>query len=307
MASGPNKKLTGKELYQQAEAQVGKQIVEISNEVNSMVGAEETKKQLDNIISQEINNVARRLAGKPVDPASTINNYLIAGNPGTGKTKIAKILSKLFAATGSTQKDEVMIKTGSDLIKGYIGQSGEEMLKFLSANKGKTILIDEAHEMANNAEYGMEAIGALVGFTEENPDTAVILAGYGPKAGQQIMGNDGKPRGSLADLMKLNPGLKSRFPGTITMGNYDEATRAEILQQHASSGDVPAKLRLTPDQLVEVVTNENVDWSQENARGVVNALKQARERAAVRGKRTHDVEAIENLLPEDFGLKPSKV
>ena len=237
---------------------------------------------------------AERVAGREPDPATIPNRFILEGNPGTGKSTFAAALAEMLSASGLTKKNEVATATGQQLTGDAVGVSAGKTEKFLRENKGKTIVIDEAQQIATT-QYGREITNALTAYALENPDTAIILAGYGKGAGSDK---------TIGDVIALDPGLERRFPKQVKMNNPNESDRVQILDSMAQGYD----LKLSPAQKKAVVADDrSINWSQVNAGGVENLLADAKQRAAIRAAKQGNPAGSRTLMPEDFGIGNSSV
>ena len=176
---------------------------EILNELNSLIGIANIK--------EEVKKLAARLAfmnkvkGK-LELDKPMLHMCYTGNPGTGKTTVARIIANLLYTLGYTENNKYKEVTASDLIAGYIGQTGIKTKAVIEAVRGGTIFVDEAYLLASRAqEFGPEAIGEIVKEMEKN-DTIFIFAGYSKE---------------MKDLIETNSGLKSRIRYFIDFKDYN--------------------------------------------------------------------------------------
>ena len=166
---------------------------------------------------------SRRLG---ISQKSKLHHMLFVGGPGTGKTTIARYMSRVFKALGVvTHGDEVYECRGLDLKGSFLGQTKDRVNELFENAAGKVVLIDEAYSLydpESNAQdqYGQEAIDALVGCITDttNQDIVLILAGYPKK---------------MASFLNANPGLSRRFPTTIKFPNYTADECVEIFKMFA--------------------------------------------------------------------------
>lgn len=145
------------------------------------------------------------------------HHMLFFGNPGTGKTTVAKLVGQMYHNMGMLSKGHTIITCRTDLVGEYIGQTEKRMKEILEKAQGGVLFIDEAYTLAarseNSNDYGKEAINALLPIlSEPDPDMIVILAGYEDK---------------MKDLLRMNPGLKDRFPLHF---HFDDYTSDELLE-----------------------------------------------------------------------------
>lgn len=182
--------------------------------IHSMIGLDTVKSDFDDLIKESRINQYRESKGMKTAP--TTKHLIFTGDPGTGKTTVAKELANAYSAMGLIPKDSVAVMSRADLVSPYQGQTAAKVRDAFKKNKGGVIFIDEAYSLVNGPDdsYGYEAVDELVNQIENNrADTVVILAGY-PK--------------EINQLMTANPGLKSRFPRTVHFPNYNARQLSEI-------------------------------------------------------------------------------
>jgi len=142
-------------------------------------------------------------------------HLVFTGNPGTGKTTVARLLAQIYRTLGVVEKGQLVETDRSGLVAGYIGQTSIKVKEMFTKALGGVLLIDEAHALARGQErdFGHEAIDMIVKLMEDHrDDVVVIVAGYPDE---------------MATFLDANPGLRSRFPKTIYFDDYSN----EELQQ----------------------------------------------------------------------------
>ena len=138
----------------------------------------------------------------------TSHHLVFTGNPGTGKTTVARLMSQILRTLGIVSKGHLVETDRSHLVAGYVGQTAARTRAVLESALGGTLLVDEAYALARGSEqdFGREAIDTIVKFMEDHrDDLAVIAAGYPEE---------------MATLIDANPGLKSRFTRTVHFPDY---------------------------------------------------------------------------------------
>ncbi|MBK8633423.1 MAG: AAA family ATPase [Saprospiraceae bacterium] len=189
------------------------------------------------------------------------------GNPGTGKTTVAKLMGKLYHKMGLLSLGHVHVVDRSDLVGEYIGQTAPKVKEAIKKAKGGVLFIDEAYSLARSQEdtkdFGREVIELLVKeMSENNEDMAVIVAGY-PK--------------EMKTFIESNPGLNSRFKNVYNFVDYLPQQLQEIADIAANEKqvtlDVSAKSRLH-EIIVEAYRNR--DKSFGNARFVFDLIEQSK-------------------------------
>ena len=173
---------------------------------NSLVGLDSVKKQINDWIEQIKVFKMREEQGLSIPPMSY--HLIFTGNPGTGKTTVARIIAQIYCALGITKTTNFIETDRSGLVAGYVGQTAIKTKEVLSKAHGGVLFIDEAYTLANRGDndFGHEAIEILLKEMEDNRDNLVVIAaGY-----EELM--DG--------FVDLNPGLKSRFKTFIKFDDY---------------------------------------------------------------------------------------
>ena len=199
----------------------------------------------------------------------TSHHLVFTGNPGTGKTTVARLLSQILHSLGIVSKGHLVETDRSKLVAGYVGQTAIKTEQALTSSLGGTLLIDEAYALARGGEndFGLEAIDTLVKFMEDHrDDISIIAAGYPAE---------------MATLIDSNPGLKSRFTRTINFPDYTDDELVLILaglcrkNGYTLSDDALAKAR-------QLIATEPRTRGFGNARFVRNLFEAAVSHQAVR-------------------------
>ena len=197
----------------------------IRDDLNGMVGLSRVKQDLEELILD-----AEIIAEHGIDafPGRSMS-MVLTGNPGTGKTEVAKKLAELYARLGLTGARFKAV-SAKQLIKPYEGQTEaalQEELDKIAANGGGVLVIDEAHQLAKT-EFGRNAIDVLIPWMEDNRhNSAVVLAGYPQQ---------------MKDLFALDPGLERRFTNRLQMPDYNAKERVELAQYFADKDGFDIKV-----------------------------------------------------------------
>ncbi|BCN28792.1 AAA family ATPase [Anaeromicropila herbilytica] len=194
---------------------------EIKNELEQVIGIQSVKKYISSL---ENNLQIQKLRESKGLKVSDISMHMIfTGNPGTGKTMIARMVAKYLKALGILSEGQLREVTRADMVGEYVGQTARITNDVIQSAIGGVLFIDEAYSLCRdkNDSYGLEAVDALVKGIEDNrDDLVVILAGY---------------QEEMEEFLKVNSGLKSRFPNIICFEDYTADEMYDISQLTASS------------------------------------------------------------------------
>jgi hypothetical protein len=242
-------------------------VEEILAELDALVGLDRVKTEVRRLTS--LLRVQKLRAEHDLPVIETSRHLVFVGNPGTGKTTVARLLSQLYRSLGVVTEGHLVETDRADLVAGFVGQTAAKTQAVLVSALGGTLLIDEAYSLARGGEndFGREAIDTLVKFMEDHrDDLAVVVAGY-PNEMQQ--------------LIDANPGLESRFARTLEFPDYTTDELMAIFelvsdkQQYHLAQTARARLH-------EVIESEPRGRGFGNARFVRNVFEQAVSMQAVR-------------------------
>jgi stage V sporulation protein K len=181
-------------------------IQEILGELDSLIGLREIKKLIREIYAYV--EIQKRRQREKLLSEPQVWHMIFKGNPGTGKTTVARIIGRLFKEMGVLPKGHLVEVERADLVGEYIGHTAQKTREQLKRALGGVLFIDEAYSLARggNRDFGKEAIDVLVKGMEDNKDNLVlILAGY---------------REEMDWFIETNPGLRSRFPIHLSFPDY---------------------------------------------------------------------------------------
>ncbi len=231
---------------------------ELLDELNELVGLDSVKKKVnDLIIYQKVQKLRRE---NDLHTSKSTLHLAFTGNPGTGKTTVARIVGRIYKQIGLLSKGHFIEVSRTDLIAGYQGQTALKVKKVIEKAKGGVLFIDEAYSITENDHsdsYGRECLTELTKALEDyRDDLVVIVAGY-------------------TEPMKLffesNPGLKSRFNTFIEFDDYSAEELEQILVMMCKNNDyvlsesAVAKIR---ESLAEKVADKDKNFA--NGRMVRN-------------------------------------
>lgn len=256
-------------------------VEEVLAELDSLVGLDEVKAEVRKLVNLAKVNEARRAQGLKVPPMSY--HMVFTGNPGTGKTTVARIIAKAFRALGILDRGHLVETDRSGLVAAYAGQTALKTNKLIDSAVGGILFIDEAYQLnqGQNDTYGSEAVATLLKRMEdERGRMAVIIAGY---------------KGDMKRFMDINPGLESRFNRAIDFPDFSTKDLATIFRQTAKKN----KYTLSPDverwlePYIGLMTKDR-DKNFGNGRWVRNLFEKTVERQSLR------IVELKNPPPEEL-------
>ena len=266
---------------------------EVLAELDSLVGLKPVKDELRRLIATVRANKMREEKGLENNVTMSYN-FVFTGNPGTGKTTVARILGKAFRALGVLDRANFVETDRSGLVAKYEGQTAAKTNKLIDSAMGGILFIDEAYQLnqGENDQYGSEAVATLLKRMEDaRGSMVVIIAGYSNE---------------MKKFMEINSGLESRFNRTIEFPDYSAKELAEIYRSMAKR----AKYRLSDDVehwLVPYISmlTEKRDKNFGNARWARNLFEKTVERQALRVTDLKDpsAEELQTLRLKDLGVK----
>lgn len=204
------RKITASQGDKEAEVKISKpekiSLEEVLNRLSALVGLARVKRQVLDWISQiKVFNM-RKERGMSV-PEMTYH-LVFTGNPGTGKTTVARLMSQIYCALGILSEGHLIEVDRSDLVAGYVGQTAVKTREIIKKAYGGVLFIDEAYTLAKGSgnDFGQEAIDTILKEMEDNRDNlVVIVAGY-----DKLM----------EKFISSNPGLRSRFKNYLQFSDY---------------------------------------------------------------------------------------
>ncbi len=194
---------------------------ELLKKLNDMIGLASVKQDVQSLVNKLNVSNLRKAQGLPPLPIEM--HMVFTGNPGTGKTTVARLLAQIYYEMGILSKGQFVETDRSGLVAGYMGQTASKVTDVVNSALGGVLFIDEAYSLSNGnqEDFGKEAIDTLVKAMEDHrDDLIVIVAGY---------------TNEMQDFIDANPGLQSRFTTYIDFPDYEAFDLVSILIDMCSS------------------------------------------------------------------------
>ncbi len=246
-----------------------KTLEQLLEELNALVGLEKVKTEVNDLIAYQAVQKMRKQQGLFVGKNTL--HMAFTGNPGTGKTTVARIVGRIYKQLGLLSKGHFLEVSRTDLIAGYQGQTALKVKEVIESIKGGVLFIDEAYSITENDHsdsYGRECLTELTKALEDyRDDLVVIVAGYTEP---------------MNKFFESNPGLKSRFNKFIDFSDYDEDELFDIFHKMCIENDY--KLSENAARKLKVIMKNTIEQKGEqfaNGRFVRNlyediTMRQAR-------------------------------
>jgi len=259
---------------------------DLLNKLDNLIGLKEVKDNVQDLIAFQKVQIIRRKNGFN-SPIQTLHMSFI-GNPGTGKTTVARIVGRIYKHLGLLSKGHFIEVSRTDLISGYQGQTALKVQEIIKRAKGGVLFIDEAYSITENENtdsYGRECLTELTKALEDyREDLVVIVAGY---------------KVPMINFFKSNPGLKSRFNTFIEFKDFDHHELFKILQLMCSQNDYKIKddaISKIQELIFKTVSNKEENFS--NGRFVRNMynnliLEHAKRVSLINNPNISDLQEIE--------------
>lgn len=262
----------------------------ILKEIDNLIGLEQVKKEIHDMVNLTI---VQKMRGKKGLKNVGISKHLVfSGNPGTGKTTIARKIAQLYAQLGITETDKLIETDRADLVSGYMGQTAANVKRIANDAMGGVLFIDEAYTLSNSGlenDYGQEAIDTLIKIMEdERNKLVVIVAGY---------------INEMEKFIDSNPGLRSRFNKYIHFDDYSDEDLLKIFEHFCHEQDYTIDENAYELLKSKIISLRNEPGVFSNARAVRNYFEKVISKQAnriVTNISSLSTEELQHLTIEDF-------
>ena len=235
-------------------------IEDLKAELNELIGLEGVKREVESLINMvTVHNLRRQNGLKTVDMSL---HMVFSGNPGTGKSMIARMMARIYRSLGVLSKGQLVEVDRSGLVAGYIGQTATKTSEVIQKAKGGVLFIDEAYTLSSKKgenDFGQEAIDTLLkAMEDQREDLIVIVAGYD---------------GLMDEFIHSNPGLESRFNRYLHFDDYSIDEMMQILDLQLKKGQYQLDDEARAAVRDYIVTANTGSIAFGNARGVRNIFE----------------------------------
>jgi SpoVK/Ycf46/Vps4 family AAA+-type ATPase len=273
---------TPKAEEKKAEEKPPENIEDLKKELHSYIGLDAIKDEVQSLINLVTIYNLRRQNDLPTEELSL--HMVFSGNPGTGKTMIARLMSRIYHSLGILSKGHLVEVDRSGLVAGYVGQTAIKTQEIIQKALGGVLFIDEAYALTTRGpqDYGQEAVETLLKAMEDHrDDLVVIVAGY-----VDLMN----------DFVQSNPGLQSRFNRFMYFADYtiDEMMGIFDLRANKAGYHLSEDARDTLKEILMEESENAIGFG--NARGVRNLFEQAISRQANRLAKEEEITRDELML-----------
>lgn len=268
-----------------------KPIIPKTSKLKSLIGLTSVKEEIETLTN--FIKIQQQREAKGMKTSSVSYHCVFTGNPGTGKTTVARIVADIYKSLGILAKGHLVETDRSGLVAEYVGQTAVKTNKIIDSALDGVLFIDEAYSLISNSQndYGKEAIATLLKRMEDNRDRlVVILAGYSVE---------------MQQFIDSNPGLQSRFNRYIEFPDYSAEELYQIFEKNAKEFDY----KISKDAEISLKaffenTVANKDKNFGNARFVRNLFEKTIERQANRLSKEVDLtdEKLSEICTIDISM-----
>lgn len=247
----------------ETEKEKAEKLEELLKNLNALTGLENVKHQVGSLVNLICVQKMRESQGMKTSDVS--KHMVFMGNPGTGKTTVARMLAEIYKYLGVLRKGQLIEVDRSGLVRGYVGQTAARVQEVVEEALGGILFVDEAYTLTVNkgeGDFGQEAVDTLLKAMEDHrKDLIVIVAGY---------------TNLMDQFLESNPGLRSRFSNFIHFDDYTAEEMMDILKKNL----MEQEYKLSPDaekkalwMLQERIAHKPDNFA--NARDVRNFMEHA--------------------------------
>ncbi|MCR5793090.1 MAG: AAA family ATPase [Lachnospiraceae bacterium] len=263
---------------------------EYLEELNQLVGLEDVKKEIHSLIN--LIKVRKMRESFQMPTMDMTYHMVFTGGPGTGKTTVARLVSKIYKELGILSEGTLVETDRAGLVAGYVGQTAIKVKEVVEKALGGVLFIDEAYALTNSSvqnDFGSEAIDTLVKMMEDNRDNlVVIVAGYNKE---------------MKEFLESNTGLVSRFNKFIDFPDYSMDELVQIMNAMADKAGVQID-----EEAIEHLRKDMAEMTPEqlkrfgNARGIRNSFEKIMVNQANRLVCEEDItqEVLSKICEEDI-------
>lgn len=269
------------------------ELEQLNKEMDNIIGLDSVKNFVktlqDNIKIQNL----RKSEGEKTAKLSL--HMIFTGNPGTGKTTMARIMAKYLKSLGYLSSGHLVEVSRNDLVGQYVGETAQKTMAKINSAEGGILFIDEAYSLARDSNdiFGIEAVDTLVKALEDNRDNlVVILAGYSKE---------------MEEFLKTNSGLKSRFNYNIEFPDYTTLELLKISKVIAKSNGYEIDKDLD-EKLIELFESKQIKGKNDSGNGrlarniVEKAIANQSKRLSEMNEGNLNKDELNKLISSDFGL-----
>ena len=282
----------------EAEVPPPEKMEDLQAELDSYIGLKAVKQEVRNLINMVTVHQLREQNGLPTTDLSL--HMVFSGNPGTGKTTIARLMARIYHSLGILSKGQLVEVDRSGLVAGYVGQTALKTSKVIEKALGGVLFIDEAYALNGRAEndFGQEAIDTILKAMEDHRDDLVVIAaGYD---------------GLMDDFIHSNPGLESRFNRFLHFDDYtlDEMMAMFDMRCKKACYTLAEEAREPVREYIAAASRDAISFG--NGRGVRNLFEKLLTAQAnrVAGMENVTKEDLMTILPADVaaarGVEPAE-